>query len=294
MTLPTESTIVTYPTGATMSTGTVLHVEQLPQAGNDQEELFAVILDVTPCHPVDAGWPDQPADRATLEWNSGGEAQVLECVVAATDGERLYLGAAIPVRKGTEGWVFVVAHIVSVEPPEGIVVTVEVEERYRKAISVGHSACHLASLALNAALADRWSKQIPADAFGSPDFDDQANDTSTIQEFSSRDTYRLGKSLRKKGFSVEGLAESLAGIEQAVNESLKGWIAQKAEITIERQGDRLTDRRFWVCELEEGKPEIACGGTHAEHLGELKGMTASLSLSEVDGASLLVMETRVD
>ncbi len=294
MTLPAESTTVTYPTGGTMSTGTVLHVEQRPGTDGASPELFAVILDVTPCHPVDAGWPDQPADRATLEWNDGGEAVVLDCIVAATDGERLYLGSEIPVRKGTEGWVFVVAHLVEVAPPEGIVVTVNVDEKRRKALSVGHTACHLASLALNAALAERWSKEVQKDALGSPNFDDQANDTSFIDERSSRDTYRLGKSLRKKGFTTEGLAEGLAGIESAVNESLGGWIAQKATITIEREGDRLTDRRFWVCELEEGTPTIPCGGTHAAHLGELKGMKASLSLHDADGTALLVMETVVD
>lgn len=294
MTLPTESTTVTYPTGGTKSTGTVLHVEQELRRESAESDLFAVILDVTPCHPVDAGWPDQPADRATLEWNNGGEARIIDCVVAATDGKRLFIGSDIPVRKGTEGWVFVVAHMVTVAPPEGIVVTVNVDEKYRKAISVGHTACHIASLALNAALAGRWTKEIRTDALGSPNFDDQAKDTSFIDEQSSRDTYRLGKSLRKKGFVTEGLLDDLAGIEAAVNESLDGWIAQKATVTIERDGERLTDRRFWVCELEEGTPTIPCGGTHAAHLGELKGMKASLFIKDADGTDLLVMETLVD
>ena len=293
MTLPTESTTVTYPTGSTMSTGTVLHVEEELRRDGAVSKLFAVILDVTPCHPVDAGWPDQPADRGMLEWNNGGSAKIIDCVVAATDGARLYIGSDIPVRKGTEGWVFIVAHMVTVAPPVGIVVTVKVDERYRRSISVGHTACHLASLALNAAVANRWSKEIRTDALGAPNFDDQANDTSSINEHSSRDTYRLGKSLRKKGFNTEGIVENLDAIEAAVNESLDGWIAQKASVTIVREGDRLTDRRFWVCELEEGTPTIPCGGTHAASLGELKGMRASLSVNEVDGTPVLVMETIV-
>lgn len=293
MTLPTESTIVIYPTGTAMATGTVLHVERELRREGTASPLFAVILDVTPCHPVDAGWPDQPADRATLVWNDGGETKVIDCVVAATNGERLYLGDDIPVRKGTEGWVFVVAHLVTVAPPEGIVVTVAVDEKYRRALSIGHTACHIASLALNAALADRWSKDVGADALGAPNFDAEAKDTSRILERGSRDTYRLGKSLRKKGFSTEGLSDDLSDIEEAVNEHLTTWIAEKAAVRIDRDGDRLTDRRYWVCELEGGSARIPCGGTHAENLSDVKGLRAALSLVDVDGTSVLVMETAV-
>ncbi|MEO7349317.1 MAG: metal-dependent hydrolase [Terrimesophilobacter sp.] len=292
MTLPTESTTVTYPTGTMMATGTVIHVEQEMRREGIDSPVQVVILDVTPCHPVDAGWPDQPSDRALLEWN-GGEAKVIDCVVGATDGEKLYLGADVPVRKGTEGWVFVVAHLVTTAPPEGIVVTVRVDEKYRKGLSIGHTACHLASLALNAALAGRWSKEISVDGVGSPNFDDQANDSSRIREQGSVDTYRLGKSLRKKGFSTEGFAEDLPTIEATVNESLTAWIAQKAAVRIEREGDLLTDRRYWVCELDEGEARIPCGGTHASTLGDLKGIRASLSLKEVEGTLVLTMETSV-
>lgn len=293
MSLPTESTIVTYPTSTTIGTGTVLHVEPNVRREGIGEELFAVILDVTSCHPVDAGWPDQPADRASLEWN-GGEAKVLDCVVAATDGTALYLGEDIPVRKGAQGWVFVVAHLVTVAPPEGLVVTVRVDAKYRRALSIGHTACHLASLALNAALADRWSKTIGMDALGAPNFDAEANDTSRILERGSRDTYRLGKSLRKKGFSTEGLSETLGAVEDAINATLTAWIAEKADVTIEREGDRLTDRRYWVCSLGEGKARIPCGGTHASSLSDVRDLRASLSLEDVDGTAVLVMETLVD
>lgn len=290
MTLPTESTIVSYPAGTKSSTGTVLHVQPEALVEGMPTDLFAVILDVTPCHPVDAGWPDQPADRAMLEWN-GGNAKVIDCVVGATDGELLYLGSDIPVRKGTDGWVFVVAHLVDTAPPEGIVVTVRVDEKYRKALSVGHTACHLASLALNAALADRWGKEIATDALGAPNFDAEANDTSRIQEFGSLDTYRLGKSLRKKGFRTEGLGDDLTHIEEAVNASLTGWVAEKAPVSIDSEGDRLTDRRYWVCGLAQAEARIACGGTHAKSLGELKGIHANLSLTDADGTAVLVMET---
>ncbi|MEO7007317.1 MAG: metal-dependent hydrolase, partial [Terrimesophilobacter sp.] len=94
MTLPSAATVVTYPAGDVSGTATVLHVEEV--AGG----LTAVLLDATPCHPVDAAWPDQGPDLATLSW-PGGSSAVRDCVVGATDGATLYLGEDIPVRSGT-------------------------------------------------------------------------------------------------------------------------------------------------------------------------------------------------
>lgn len=287
MTLPAHDTSVSYPAGSVNGTATVLHVE--PVSGGR----FAVLLDTTPCHPVDAGWPDQGPDRATLAW-PGASAAIEDCVVAATDGLTLHLGGEIPVRKGTEGWAFVVAHLVETAPAEGAAVTVEVDEEYRRTISLGHSGCHLASLALNAALADRWSKDAATDGLGHPDFDAAANATSRILERGSVDTYRLGKSLRKKGFVVEGFAESLPAIEARLNETLAEWIAADAGIRIDREGDGLTDRRSWVCSLPQGEVRLACGGTHPESTGALGALRATLALTEVEGGLELTMETRAD
>ncbi len=286
MALPRTDTVVSYPTGATDGTGTVLHLEPVG-------ERFAVLLDATPCHPVDAGWPDQGSDRATLTWN-GGSADIVDCIVAATDGSLLYLGGDIPARKGTEGWTFVVAHLVTEAPPIGQVVTVEVDAKYRRALSLGHTGCHLASLALNRAMAGRWGKEVRTDALGMPDFDAEANDTSRILELGSLDTYRLGKSLRKKGFSTEGIAEALPGIETEVNATLADWVAESAPVRIDRDGDRLTDRRYWVCTLADGEARIACGGTHATGLGELGSLRAALTLEDADGTPVLTMRTTQD
>ncbi len=295
MTLPTDDTIVTFPTSATTGTATVLHVEPLGTQADefDSDARFAVLLDSTPVHPVDAGWPDQPADRGTLEWN-GGAAVIADGVVAATDGESLHLGKDIPVRKGTEGWAFVVAHLVTDAPPVGKVVTVEVDAKFRRALSLGHTGCHLASLALNRAMTGRWSKEVRPDALGVPNFDAEANDTSRILERGSLDTYRLGKSLRKKGFSTEGIAEALSGIESEVNATLATWVAENAPVRIDREGDGLTDRRYWVCALAAGEARIACGGTHTESLGELGSLRVTLMLEDADGTPVLTMRTTQD
>jgi alanyl-tRNA synthetase len=287
MSLPSSDTIVSYPSGAIAGTSAVVHVEPLADGR------AVVLLDATPCHPVDAGWPDQGPDRAMLEWD-GAAHPLLDCVVGATDGIRLYLGADIPVRKGTEGWAFVVAHIIEGAPPElGQAVTVNVDEDYRTAMSLGHTACHLASLALNRAVADRWTKEAATDALGSPNFDALAIDSSTILPNGSIDTFRLNKSLRRKGFTAEGLTDELAAIEQALNASLAAWISADAPVTIRRDGERLTDRRYWECSLAEGDVSIPCGGTHAGSLGALGSLRAALALSDDAGTTVLTMTTGV-
>lgn len=296
MTLPSHDTLVSYPGGALTASATVLHTEPVADGR------VAVVLDATSCHPVDAGWPDQGADRGVLRLVSqdgGGSWPIIDCIVGATDGSALHLGRDIPVAKGTPGWAFVVVHILhaavngDTDAPvaEGDTVEVEVDGEYRHALSAGHTACHLASLALNRAVADRWKKDIRPDGLGNPDFDGTANDVSLIREFGSTDTYRLGKSLRKKGFVTDGFVDALPDIQAAVNASLSGWVATDAPVRVERDGDGLTDRRSWVCELPEHTVRIPCGGTHLSSLGELGALRSELSLADVDGTLVLTMET---
>jgi len=294
LTLPHHDTVVSYPSGELTTSATVVHTEPLPDGR------IAILLDRTTCHPVDAGWPDQGPDRAILRMESEGgatELPVVDCVVGATDGSVLYLGRDIPVPKGTDGWGFVVVHILApgvveaAAPAEGDTVHITVDGDYRHALSAGHTACHLASLALNRAVADRWRKAIRPDGLDNPDFDGTANDVSLIREYGSTDTYRLGKSLRKKGFSTDGFVEELPHIQAFVNASLVEWVATDAAVRVDRDGDRLTDRRSWVCELPDHTVRIPCGGTHLTSLGALAGLRAELSVTDVDGTIVLTMDT---
>ncbi|MBG6182210.1 alanyl-tRNA synthetase [Arthrobacter sp. CAN_A214] len=283
MTLPAIDTTVTYAAGAVASSSTVLHVEELADGRS------AVLLAETACHPVDAAWPDQGADRAVMV--SGGRRMAIEdCVVGATDGTALFLGSDVPVRKGTDGWSFVVAHLIAGEPPhEGAPASVEVDETYRRAVSAGHTACHLASLALNAAVADRWRKDIPADPLGSPNFDAVAIDGSRIGEHSSTDTYRLGRSLRRKGFVSEGLDPG--AVCASVNRLLEQWVESGGPITVRHDGSLLTDRRHWECSLPGGVVSIPCGGTHAGSLAEFARIQVDLSIDDADDTPVLRMDT---
>lgn len=290
MTLPT--THVSFPAGAVTGESPVLAVHPLDGGRH------AVVTEATPFHPLDHTWPDQPADLGTLTVD-GTELAVVDCLTGAVgpDGGAPLVGADIPVRRGDEEWSWLVLHVVEGDPGDlaGKAATLAVDPGRRAALSASHSGCHLLALALNAALAPRWRKDPGrSDAFGNPDFDSLAMATSVMDTEASTDTYRLGKSLRKKGFTTEAtedlptLADALPALTEAVNRQLAAWVAADAPVRIDVPGPELTARRQWHCELPEGPAQISCGGTHLHHLGELAGLRTELRLSE-DGSELVAV-----
>lgn len=279
-------TVVDYPAGALASHGVV--VATLPVG-----DLLGVVLDRTALHPVDAGWPDQPADRGTLEVD-GVSYPVVDAGVGATDGGDILVGGDIPVRTGAPGWAFLVVHLLRPDArvSVGQQVAVTVDAGYRRALSAGHTGCHLASLALDASLAEAWTKEVPGDALGHPGFDALACQSSRIGENGSVDTYRIGKSLRRRGFDPAAL-DDLAGVEARANARLAEWVASGADIRIERDGDTLGDRRRWVCALPGGGAVIPCGGTHLDSLDAVAAITVRLTRGDADGGVELTMTTEV-
>lgn len=268
-----DATIVTFPTGSLVERARVIRA--VP-AGDGH----AIILDRTPFHPVDHTWPDQPGDHGVLAAD-GVTVRVTDTVMAATeDGQTIVLGADIPVRRGTDGWTWLVASLTDEAVAEGTEVEASVDAARRAALSRGHTACHLASLALDAAVADLWRKETGTDALGNPDFEGRANQTSFIHPDGSVDEYRLGKSLRKAGFDTETFGATLADREAAANARLQEWVASGARSWIDVDGEAITDRRRWHCALPEGEAEILCGGTHVDALTAFASITVSLELTD--------------
>lgn len=286
MTAPTIDTEVTYPAGALTSEGVVVHVEP---AGDDR---WAVFLDRTAAHPVDTAWPDQPADRVTLTTQDARYDDV-EVRTAGVLGDTVHVGDDLPVRTGTEGWVFAVAHVVrGTQPTIGDRVTVTADPAFRTALSVAHSACHLAALALDAVLADRWSKPAPEDSLGRPAFDALAVVRSSIGEHRSEDVYRIGKSLRKKGFDPSAFDDP-DGVADRVTELLRTWTASGGPIRVVAEDSRLSARRQWRCELPDGVATIPCGGTHPDSLSDLVDPAVAITVEDVPGARIVTMTTTV-
>ena len=133
---------------------------------------------------------------------------------------------------------------------------------------VGHTACHAASLALNRALADRWSKPAREDALGAPDFDGTAIASSRIVPNGSVDRYRLNKSLRRAGFDTGGSLRA-ATRRHPSTATLEQWIATDARVRVERGGRRSHRSAHLGVRAPDGTARIPCGGTHAGSLGEL-------------------------
>ena len=182
-----QSTLVSFPDGALTGEGEVVLIDQ---------GASVVILDATPFHPVDHTWPDQPGDSGVIT-AGGAQLRVTEAVMAAISDEgALAVGSEIPVKRGGEGWTWMVGHRTDGAIPADIAVgarvALEVDAERRASLSRGHTACHLASLALDAALADLWRKEIGADPLGNPDFEGKANQSSRILDDGSIDEYRLG------------------------------------------------------------------------------------------------------
>ncbi|MBF8193581.1 metal-dependent hydrolase [Nonomuraea sp. K274] len=262
-----NSTDVTFPDGRISGRSQIVGV--VPVGAR-----HGLVVAETPFHPLDHTWPDQPADRGTI-----GGLPVVDCVTGAqsTTGE-VFLGDAIPVRRGAEDWQWLVVHVTESPLAVGTDVDLEVDGVFRAALSAGHTACHLAALALNAALAGRWRKEVARDRLGNPDFDQAAITSSRIGEHGSVDVYRLGKSLRKKGFSAEDL--DLGLVAQQVNDRLKEWVAAGAPVRLDVPGLGLTARRTWHCSLPDGEASIPCGGTHVRHTAELGRAEVTLTLDE--------------
>ena len=71
-----------------------------------------------------------------------------------------------------------------------------------------------------------WRKEVnEQDALDQPDFDRLAIQTSRVEPMGSREQYRIGKSLRKKGVNSEALLADLAQIEEMINKQLADWLA---------------------------------------------------------------------
>lgn len=252
-------TVVDFPAGVVHGTGRVQRVLDLPGG-------VGIVTDRTPFHPVDPSWPDQPADHGTLDGQP-----VLDCLVGAVaqDGS-VALGEDITARRGDDGYEWVVVHVVDGPAPQvGDDVDLQVDVARRQALSRAHTACHVVALALNAEVAGDWRKEVAADGAGNPDFDKIALTESRMTEDEARDTYRLGKSLRKKGFDTAVLLDGADAVADRVQARVREWIAADGRVAIETEGPALTDMRYWCCDVPDGSYRIACGGTHVTALREL-------------------------
>ena len=262
----------------------VLYVE------NNDSQTY-VITNLTPFHPVSHIWPDHPADRGFVSVN--GEQYIVEdCLVGAIEQStgKLCIAADIPVKRDTEGWAFVVVHQLPASASMiniGDEVELSVDEEYQASLSRGHSAGHIAFLALNKVLAESyWRKDADRkDPLGSYDFNSYAQVTSFVTPELCTDKYRLGKTLKKRGLNVADMLANFDGIEADINQMIAGWLAELTPVAMRLEGEALTDSRYWEWQLNaDTLVSIPCGGTHIKNTSELKAL--SVKLTQLDDQNI--------
>lgn len=242
-----------------------------------------IVVRETPFHPVSHIWPDHPADRGTISFGEH-EHCVADCQVGAVEHESgtLYVGKSIPVKRDTEGWSFVVVHCLSgseVDLSVGNVVSLNVDKEYQQSLSRGHSAGHIAFLALNKVLAQSyWRKDADRkDPLGHFDFNSYAQESSFVTPDRCDDMYRLGKTLRKRGLNTADVFAELPDIEAKVNLQVAEWLSMESTISMRLDGESLTDSRYWQWQLpEHDVVVIPCGGSHISSMAELGSISVSL------------------
>lgn len=268
---------------------------QLIQQG---QGITYLVVEQTPFHPLSHIWPDHPADRGTITIN-GQEFALVNCLVGAVDLRCgvLYVGEDIPVKRDQPGWEFVVVHCLDIDVHQLVIgdkAFLSVDKSYQQALSRGHSAGHLAFLALNKVLTQQgyWRKDADRkDSLGHYDFNSYAQETSFVTEERCIDNYRLGKTLRKRGLNSADVVQNLPEIEIYINQQLKLWLSLGNQVLMHCSGEYLTDSRYWQCDLGEGEiAEIPCGGTHITTLKELQSITVTLRESE---SNYIEMQTDV-
>ncbi len=277
-------------------TGTVQWLQPHPDTGTGRANSCIFIASTTNFHPVDYQWPDQPGDRGFVTFQDA-KLNINDCYVAAFNPEtkEFFLDTEIPIKRGEAGWIFCVAHCLA-SPFDKLLfnigdeVSLQIDNAYRHSLNVAHSGCHLMSLALNRCLESYWNKPVILDAMSAPDFDRLAIEQSRISPFQSRDQYRIGKSIRKKGLNKAALLENIENLQTAVNLQLQHWLASPQEILTSQEGNSLLSRKSWQTTLDQQPVIIPCGGTHCNNLSQLETLRVVLDIDD-SGNALTVTTT---
>lgn len=292
--LLTQHTGVKFQFGDTIAESAIILFEEVPDTPNK----FFLITKETPFYPVNYRWPDQPSDIGKIEIDSTILNVINAKMVAVNKNEgTLKFGENISIPRGDEdNWIMLVAHIIEktsdINPTNfvGRVAKLFVDEGRRFSLSIPHTASHLMALAINKALSTFWKKETDKDSLGNPDFDKIAITESSIEPYISKDKYRLGKSIKKKGFDIQTFEDNISEIENNVNLYVTNWINTNSTISVECDENYISSMRWWVTEID-GKPvKMACGGTHPKTLSSIKNISIKLNYSKDDG--LLFITTK--
>ena len=282
-----DGTVVTFAGGSLSEQATIGFV-----AG--QNGHWIVVTDTSPFHPLSLSWPDQPGDRGWLTTSDGLRVKVLdscEGVLNCATGGLFTAADGLTQRRANPEMRSVVIHVVASDvglaEQVGRSVTLEVDAPYRSALSLQHTGVHLAALALNQCAAPFWTKDdADLDTLGFPNFDKAAVTRSAIAPDGSTDVYRIGKSLRKKGFDRNAFLSDLPGRSIAINDFLRQMLTSPAPVAVFPNVGYLDARRVWSTLLTGLDVSMPCGGTHISDLSLIAEINVVVTPAE-DGFFML-------
>lgn len=274
-----DATVVTFAGGGLMETTTARFAAM-------QDGRCFVITDRSPFHPLSLSWPDQPGDRGWLTTVDGHRVVVLdshEGLLNCITGDLFTGENGLIQRRLDPELCSVVVHVLDEDLGEklGQSVTLEVDQAFRTALSLQHTGVHLGALALNQCAATFWTKDYTdVDSLGFPNFDKAAVTKSAIGPDVSTDVYRIGKSLRKKGFDRDAFLADLPARSLTINECLRHMLETPAPVAVAPPEGDLDARRIWSTSLNGAKVLIHCGGTHISDLSQIAEITVAIAQSE--------------
>jgi alanyl-tRNA synthetase len=256
------------------------HLGRLKEKSEIQEAFlegghWCIAARVTPFHPQDPLWPDQPDDRG---WalDAGGRELAIEGASVrrwAPEVGHWQVVRQGDSRKEMKGATIAIFHHVRAERAfaVGEPIEIRVDPALRGDLSAAHTASHLQALALNRALTESGLHVARRDTLGALDFDGELIVSSTITPLRTLESYDLGPLAAPERARL-GDRAFLEELRTQIVETLRGWreflLAQNAslEVTPTREC-AWSQRRAFRLALPRGlKAETPCGGTHSLEL----------------------------
>tara|TARA_R110002072_G_scaffold260722_15_gene419352 strand:- start:993 stop:1898 length:906 start_codon:yes stop_codon:yes gene_type:complete len=294
-----NSTEALYFEGTLKSIGKIVNYFSFPEG-------LYICTNRSPFHPEDYLGGDQPGDIGKIKIEDI-DYQVVDSkvlVINAKNGKLEYPASKSELRKGIEENIYVVqtGHFIifglenlDLEKLLDKKCLIEVDMNFRAQLSKTHTTIHLMSIVLNEDLAEFWTK-IPTmlDVFGNPNFDALAIVKSKIFPLRAVDSYRLGKSLKKKGFDIQKFWEAdLEEISKKMSQRLNKLILnnKKSTIIMKGNGNDLGDRRSFNIKINNKDISIPCGGTHLNSLSSIEKVKVNLKFGKKK--DMLIVETNL-